>query len=331
MHKRYSLLLTALLLRAVLLANIAQPGLYIAGGNGMFKPFFPEDSSAVGRIRMAREAVFIQAYPGFAVVKGRYWMVNEGAAPVRMKTGYPLWPAEGSSDIGGLALDYRFDSLAALRVVVGGRPVSVTLGSPDPDFGRWYVWDMQFAPHDTTLIEVYFIVNTNDAMVRQGYRHKEPNAFVYVLETGASWQHPIGEGLLCLQWMDGLDWDDVDGLWPDSVYQVDEKRRLIVRRFRDLTPEPADNLVVTYGRPLNRVDFKAIIEGSAGLYAAIDGLAGSDPSEWQLSGRRFDSPFEVGGMGISWLGVSLIGMVILPILLLFAGVWLWRKWRKGAS
>lgn len=309
-------------------ANIAQPGLYIAGGNGVFKPYYPEDSAAVGQIRMAREAVFMQLYPGFAVVKGRYWMVNAGKSPVRMKTGYPLWPAQGRSDIDGLGLDYRFDSLAALTVRVDGRPVGPLLTGPDPDFGQWYVWEMQFAPRDTTFIEVYFMVNTNDARVRQGYRHKEPNAFVYVLETGATWQHPIGEGLLCLQWMDGLSLGDVDGLWPDSVYRVDERQRLIVRQFRDLSPEAADNLVATYGKHLNAFDFKEVTSRATVLYAAIDRLSESDPAGWQLRERRFDSPFEVGGFDFPWLAVALIGVVVLPVLLLILAVWLWRDRRK---
>lgn len=59
-----------------LLANIAQPGIYNAGGNGVFSPVFPQDSAAFQKIQMVREEVYVQVYPGFAVVKGCYWMYN---------------------------------------------------------------------------------------------------------------------------------------------------------------------------------------------------------------------------------------------------------------
>ncbi|MFN8302393.1 MAG: hypothetical protein U0U46_07870 [Saprospiraceae bacterium] len=326
MFTKYRLLLAAFLLPAVLWANIAQPGLYMAGGNGAFRPIYPEDSTALGRIQMAREAVFIQVYPGYAVVKGRYWMYNAGTSAVRMKTGYPLSPDRHGQDIGMLAVDFRFDTLSALRIQVNGRPTAAVELANDPEMGSWYVWDMTFAPHDTTLVEVYFIVSTNDAMVRQGYHHKESNALVYVLESGASWQHPIGEGLLCLQLMDGLDFDDVDGLWPDSVYQVDEQQRLIVRQFRDLTPAPADNLVATCGKHLNAFDFKEVVRRAAVLYAAADRLSENDPAGWQLHERRFGNPFEVSGFNFPWLAVALIGMFVLPVLLLIVVV---RWWRRG--
>ncbi len=310
-------------------ANVAQPGIYNAGGNGTFSAVFPQDSAAFQKIQMVREEVYVQVYPGFAVVKGCYWMYNATDETIRMRAGYPL-RSSNDNDIGGLAVDFDLDSLSALRVLANGQSVGVPGILPDPEFGRWYVWNMAFAPRDTTLIEVFFIVNTNDAQVRQGYNGKQRNGFVYVLETGATWKQPIRQGWVGLQLMDGLDFDDVDGLWPDSVFRVNAPQRMIVRPFQDLSPKPEDNIILTYGKTMNRFDFESIVRRADQLYAAVEVFSKSDAQRLDLSERRFDDPFEVGGWSwMEWMALLVLGVPVLAVALL---VWFFvRRARRRRS
>lgn len=73
----------------MLCSNAAQPGVWNAGGGG-FNLLFPEDSSAFRKIQMQREAIAIQLYPGFGVVKGTYHMRNSTADTIKIKVGYPV-------------------------------------------------------------------------------------------------------------------------------------------------------------------------------------------------------------------------------------------------
>lgn len=64
---RHILFFALLCMAPVLLANVAQPGIWQAGGAGAFTPLFAEDSSAFRQVQMVREQVDIQLYPGFSV------------------------------------------------------------------------------------------------------------------------------------------------------------------------------------------------------------------------------------------------------------------------
>ena len=65
-----------LLLSCILLCNASQPGIWNAGGSGSFKLLFEEDSLAYKQIQMQSEAIYMQLYKGFAVVKGEYNFYN---------------------------------------------------------------------------------------------------------------------------------------------------------------------------------------------------------------------------------------------------------------
>lgn len=309
----------------LLLANIAQPGLRNAGGNGRFTPVFSEDSAAFQQIQMVREQVCVQVYRGFAVVKGTYWLWNTAERPVQLKVGYPLNARENPSG-NRLIIDFWQDSLTRFKVKLDGRLQGEIREYPEAEIGRWYVWDMAFTPRDTALVEVFFMVNTSWASVTRGYDRKNPNGFVYLLETGATWQQPIREGWIGLQLMDGLDFSDVDGLWPDSVFAVNKMHKTIVRAFRDLSPTPEDNIILTYGKSLDNFDFEAVVRNADALYAAIEAFSKSSPESWELTPRHFDNPFEVGG--VSWVGAVLVAIVVAPALVVAGVIILLVRWAR---
>lgn len=310
------------------LANIAQPGLWNAGGNGRFVPVFAEDSAAFRQIQMVREQVCVQVYPGFAVVKGSYWLWNTSEKPLRLKIGYPMNARDSRESTRGL-VNFWVDSLASLQVRINGLSAPSPLLRPDDDIGQWYVWDLAFGPRDTALVEVFFIVDTNHASVLQGYDHKYPNGFVYLLESGATWRQPIREGWIGLQLMDGLDFGAVDGLAPDSVFGVNKMHKTIVRSFTDLSPTTDDNIVLTYGKSLEKFDFEAVVRRADALFAAVEAFSKSSPETWELTPQKFEDPFTVGG--ISWVGLIAVLIVAMPVLLVAVVVFLVLRFVRRRS
>ena len=90
MYKKILLSLIIFVFSNKLIANVAQPGIWNAGGMGNFSLLFPDDSISYKKIQMVDEKVFIQLYKGYAVVKGVYKMYNDTYDTVRIRTVYPL-------------------------------------------------------------------------------------------------------------------------------------------------------------------------------------------------------------------------------------------------
>jgi hypothetical protein len=105
----------------VMLGNAAMPGMWSTGHGGRFIPLFKEDSVHLGKIQMQRELVLINLYPGFAAVKGEYWMYNTTDKPVTMRVGYPIngkYEAEMVENV-------MFNDLHKLRALINDQPANV--------------------------------------------------------------------------------------------------------------------------------------------------------------------------------------------------------------
>lgn len=204
-------------------SNVAQPGLWNAGGMGNFSLMYPEDSLSYRKIQMADEKISIQLYRGYAVVKGIYKMYNDTKDTVRIKTGYPLNGSYDGETDNYKRAEIRFDSLYGLDVKINNLPAEIISEPADSSQGyshndNWYIWNNIFSPEDTTVITVYFIVNTNNTSIRQGYTKDHFNGFIYVLETGSTWKQPIKSGEIRIQTMDDIITQDIKGIKPDSVF-----------------------------------------------------------------------------------------------------------------
>lgn len=321
------LLFLALMAPLALRANVAQPGLYRAGGGTTFEPAFPEDSVAFRQVQMIKERVFVQLYPGFAVVKGTYWLMNTASRSVDMKVGYPLRSTQ-NTEIGGRRLDFETGAPVEFRVRIDGQQAAVQQDAPS----GWEIWSVRFPAGDTVQIDVFFITNTNEASVLDGYKHQSANGFLYLLESGISWKQPIRDGQITLQLMGGLGLKNVKGLWRDTLYRADAARKILVRSFHDLSPTPADNVIVTYGKPLPNFDFEASRRDTATLYQRIEAFSVSAPDAGPFVARRFDDPFEVGG--IDWVPLVVLLSLFAPALLLGLVIFLLARWlrrRRGSK
>ncbi len=311
-------------------SNVAQPGIWDAGGAGAFFLLHPEDSLAFQKIQMVQELVKIQLYPGVAVVKGVYQMHNPTGDTLVLRVGYPLNAYYDPSDTYNL-MQISFDDLYDLRVRVRGKPVKVALDSMDvsgfglEDASEWYVWENRFLPGEITTLEVQFMVNTNDATVLRGYDRGKFNAFIYLLESGSTWKQPIGKGAVMIQLMGGLTLEDIQGVGPAGRFLVDSARNILVWKFENLSPTSEDNPVITYGKRIEDFSFeKVLLEIDKVYYPAIEAMNHQEILASDLKPYEFGDPFDPGTRKGSWLFGTYFFLVAfgIPLLLIIVGIWL---------
>lgn len=335
--QRYFAFFLLLLITQTAFPNAAQPGFWNAGGTGTFSLLYPEDSAAYQQIQMVKELVSVQLYRGFAVVKGSYWMYNETADTVQIRVGYPLNASYEGQNTTSYLEEVRFDSLYGLRARVNQQSATIiSTPIPDKDYAyennNWYVWTTDFPPGDTTYIEVYFVVNTNNTKITKGYDREYHNGFIYLLETGATWKQPIVTGEVRIQLMEDLTPQEIYGIAPGSLFGLSGDGKIIRTQFEALSPTGDDNIVLAYGARLEHFEFSEALSREGELYAGIDAFAAMDLTGRAFVPMDFGDPFEVSGTGGYIVGFIMVLGFLLPFLAIFAviliGYMLLLKWRK---
>jgi hypothetical protein len=307
-----------------LFPNAAQPGFWNAGGTGTFSLLYPEDSLHYKNIQMIKELVSIQLYKGYAVVKGEYWMFNTTSDTVKIKVGYPINSNFSRTNFPDRYLiDIRFDSLYGLRAFRNDERVNFlreTVKNPNAHWenDNWYVWNNIFTPFDTTLITVYFIVNTNNTIIREGYNKDTNNGFIYLLETGATWKQPIVKGEIRIKLMDGVTIDDIKGVSPGSILKINIEAGILLTQFRNLSPTPENNIIITYTEKMDDFSFREVLNKENKLYNEIDNFSSLVIDESKLTNAQFGSPFMVHSS--NWVFSILMFLLFTggPILLITA-------------
>ncbi len=311
----------------VLHANVAQPGLREAGGANSYTLLFEEDSSAYKKIQMKEERISVQLYKGYAVIKGEYWMHNHSEEDIVMKAGYPINATYATHKNASDLTEIKFRELYAIRVFSDGNKVDVEKKRQENpvdskldiyeygyDDSEWYIWQNKFPSASTTKIDVYFIMNTNQATVREGYDGKDYNGFIYVFETGASWKPPIGKGKLRIQMMDGMDRKDIHGVSSTFNLGYSRKAKILEAGFHDLIPEHEDNFVMTYSEKIEGFNFENVVENKEVLFNAIDRFSTSKEI-FKNEAVDFPSPFDIPNTGSFIVGlVFFLGVFGIPLL-----------------
>jgi len=235
--------------------NAAPPGFWGAGHGSTIIPLFNSDSTAISKVQMQRELIFVDLYKNYAVVKGVYWFFNHSNKQEKIRTGYPV---NGENYAYGVDM-VRFDDLHHIRAVANGKNIlpqrlseymEMAKGSSEvvnpsglTQIGNWFVWDMLFDPMTTTKLEVYFIVHTPSTLT-QGYGRKEANAFEYILQTGSSWKDRIMQGNIIVSLKDGLSIDEIMGVYP--LQNVSYSGQQLLYQFTNLKPKAEDDLIIWY-------------------------------------------------------------------------------------
>jgi hypothetical protein len=255
------------------LANAAQPGVWNAGG-AVFVMLYPEDSAVFRKIQMKKESIFIQLYNGFSVVKGEYLFSNTTNKELSFKMGYPTNGIYNGGDV--LVNQVRVDSLSNFKIKADGQWLTVERRNIDKsDYfilfeNSWHVWEMSFKPGETRQVEVYFIVNTNNAKLVSGYKQSRKNAFIYLLESGSVWRQPIDSARFYIQFLNGLTTGDVNGISKGFDLKISDINQLLVGFKTNLSPTPKDNLVIVYGNKSLYFDFGTVVLNQKNLFEKIE-------------------------------------------------------------
>ncbi len=270
-----SILFVALIFVQKAFSNAAQLGVWNAGGT-IFTMLYPEDSITFRKVQMQEERIYIQLYKGYAVVKGIYQFRNTTSETLKFKMGYP---ANGVYSGGSIDLnEVVLDSLSRFKVKVKGnwlpllKETGEEYGSISVFSKNWMVWQMAFAPYDKQTVEVYFLVNTNNAHVKKGYNAEYKNAFIYLLESGSIWHQPIEKGDFYIQLMNSLKTESIDGLSSGVRFQYNNTYKIFRGTRSNFSPTPKDNIVITYYQHDDNFLFEKIIPQSDSLFAVIDKL-----------------------------------------------------------
>lgn len=315
-------------------SNAAQPGVWNAGGT-VFTMLFPGDSATFKKVQMQEERIYIQLYKGYAVVKGTYFFRNTTKEKLNFKMGYPVNGIYygGTTDLNGVILD----SLSRFKIRAQGNWLPL-LEQPQEGYGNitvtgdnWRVWQMTFNPEERQTVEVYFIVNTNKASIRRGYRTDKKNAFIYLLESGSVWCRPIEKGSFYLQLMDGLSAKDIKGISKGFGFAFNETSGVYAGEKNNFSPTPDDNLVVTYYAYNEKFSFNAITAQADQLFLKIDQLEQMPLQTLSYTEIRTGDPYETEGStgdgfpglitGFVMLAPFIIGIITLVII-----CWATVKW-----
>ena len=323
MRKQYLLLLIATVASLQSFSNAAMPGMWETGHGSRFIPLFRADSIHFGKIQMKKELVMINLYPGFAAVKGEYWMYNTTAAPITLRVGYPV---NGRYDH-PLVDNVMFNDLYALQVKVNDQQVDVKRPAEGYDsvhraldhlqMQNWYYWTCTFAPGQITKLTVYFLTNNSEAGLRKGYGVDEGNAFAYILETGRAWAGKIEEGQVLIRLNNGLDLKDIRGIYPGKIFYGDDKH--LRYTFTNLEPDSSHNILLWYDQDKAKgLEFDKITASAPQYFAALDRFPLSEFND--ASFRQVDkTDFRTHNSGLTWLWVMLT-MVVVIGLAVIAGV-----------
>lgn len=309
-----SLIFTALLCSA----NVAMPGVWTNSAGGEFTPLFVQDAAAAENVQMQSEHIVANIYPGFAVVKGTYWMYNHSTKPVQLTVGYPVNP----SQIENVShLKNEFTDIYELQVKINGQKIESkfkkTMLETSSKRDGWYLFPASFPPKDTLLIEVYYLLNTSAANYTEGHSSIEIDAFTYILESGRAWKDSIDNGIIEIHFND-LKPEDIYGIKSNLHFNTNE--RFLLSIFQNLEPSQDDNVIIWYEKKENKLGFEAVCQQANSLYNDIDGISKYrvvDSTDFKTFTPTNDLP--IGSRELVWIAflILVVGLVIFaPIILI---------------
>lgn len=301
-------------------SNVSQPGVFSSGGSS-FTMLFPEDSSTYKKVQMQEEVINIQLYKGYAVVKGTYKMVNTSAENLTFTMGYPVKGIYNGGEVYGNEIE--LDSIYKFKVKSNQQQLSIiesAIGKTSKvntfQNENWLTWKMNFTPNQTNYVEVYFIVNTNNAQVVKGYSRSNCNAFTYLLESGKVWKQPIEKGNFIIELKDNLKLVNIQGISDYFSFKKVPNKEILIGYKTNFSPTPKDNLIVTYNETVENFNFETVLKNEEKLYNLIDILSNSVFSP-KLEGFSSKNPYDIKTDAFAYLPLILtLAVIYLPPLLI---------------
>jgi hypothetical protein len=270
-------------------------------------------------ISLIREKVWVDLFPGFAVVKSVFTFSNQTDQPLSIKIGYPV-RGQFPTAIPALA---HFDDARGLKIYVNGQTVSTRTeqarsNGNDPSPFTCLVWNQTFPPDSQTTITVVSILPTQFSRLVEGERFSTGNAFGISLTGAEAWDGPIEQLQVFIRLNGGLMLADIRGLIPDSSF-IGNLGHLQFDKT-NLEPDSSHNMVIWYnGAPADYPFEKKVTPLQEALRNSMDTFpvtAFNDPAFQPL--RRID--FDVSSGGITLAGVLYFIMFFTPWVILIGFV-----------
>ncbi len=280
---------------------------------------------------MKSEDIFMQLHKGFATVKGNYYFKNTAKDTLKIKVGYPINNVFENLGHNKYANHVTVDGLYKIKGLINGKEATI-FKKPNKEHDNWYVWEVTFPPNKITEFTVYFLVNTNNAKITEGYNSNKKNAFIYLIETGSLWKSPIETGNFYTQFKDDISIDDVKASSPTNLL-FDKENSVLKFSLSNYGKTPDPNFVITYSETLENFNFEDITKKSESYFNEIDAFSNKSFNSINFNKIALKSPYKVDGFGNSAVGIlfflSIYGIPILLIVLaLFIIRFIYRKFIK---
>lgn len=329
--KNFCYLLIVFLVSFLLSSNSAQPGVWNAGGSGSFTLLYPQDSIAYKKIQMKSETIFMQLYKGFATVKGDYYFKNTAKDSLTIKVGYPINNVFDNVEFHHELNQVRVDGLYKIKGLVNNQIVPI-FKKPNLENNNWYVWEITFPPNKITKFTVYFLVNTNNAKITQGYNSDEKNAFIYLIETGSLWKSPIEKGNFYAQFKDDIRIENIKTSVPSNQF-YNEKNAVLKFEMIDYGKKPDANFVVSYAETLKGFNFKKITEKSDFYFHEIELFSKTEFEKFKFLEITPNNVYKVGGLENTAIGfifyTAIYGVpIFITLILIFILIIIYKNFKK---
>jgi hypothetical protein len=330
--------------------NMSAPYLNTGGGQTI-EPFNKADKWSISQIQMVSEVVKVNLYPGFAVVKGEYHMLNTADRPIKMQVGYPPNRSFEKKFSSGMETrisfgDTRpfqvtnsaeitpFTGVDQLKVLIAGKKIETKTKSiiNKGSLAAWGVWDLELLPGQETMVMVYYMVNTK-GRISQGYSgSKNASLFTYVLESGQLWRDRIKQGTIFIDLKGDLNSNDIWGVLPYKTLQIDKAAKYLVYKFVDLEPTVDNNIVINYNDKLpTKFNYGQEQAKSTEYYQQIDQVVLPETSAAKLEVATQDN-FSAASLENILASIALVLLMTSPVwlslILIVLGVFLFRKWKN---
>jgi hypothetical protein len=254
---------------------VPQSGIWSCGASGNYS-FFPGTYISLTDVEMDSIKVVAQLYPGFAVIKGKYFLKNTGSNTIALTGGFPA-DCDFDANSGFYQIRASFPENYYLRVLQNDSLISYSESgywhsTEHEETHGWHLWTNTLFPNRITKVEIYTIISTNNSLMTSNWSESDDNVFAYIVECGM-WSGAIRSGSITLQLMDGLHEDDFRGFAPDSLFTFYPESNTLHWSFQNITmSEGRYNIIFPYGKRLNNPYFKNVIDSVEKYISAVDGL-----------------------------------------------------------
>ncbi len=314
----------------------ALPGFFDLGGLAALI-LSPDDSTSLYRkVELKEQNLEIYLEKTQAFIRGEFHLVNLSSDTLQLRLALPKSLSLTHPDL--YVMQFRnvdslviwVDSLRLASQAVRLNPGNLEPGSGSMQLLAWEEVLLSLAPGQSRTIRTYAKVKTNRAYLRQGYGKDFGAGLAFCLSTANPWHGSIGKGYWRISLGKGLNYSDIQALFPDARFHYQADSRTFVYRFEDLRPKPEDDLIIRYAAPLSQVEEDSTIAYLAHMFNTLDNLASQglpklNPELTRL--HNLDVKDWKSSSGFLWaMFVLIFG---LPFIVITVGViTVWRRMRE---